>query len=225
MNGKNFFSCCPQPTSERAGYVKYISGDTRLEHVSAEAMKTMFRNELAGIYNATQLLQVHPFQEYFTDENVAFICGTIARTLTLLFKGESFVVPANNELALAIVDVATRNLGLASAVPAPGALRFMNTEVIKREAEIQYVSMSQKLRYHKQILENDRMKTMPYGEYTRSVRGEVTISTSDYNLSDPRKRFRDSYLQVSEGLEWCPGKGYVPIPNYLLPTTKKTTVE
>lgn len=181
---------------------EYIAGDTRLVHVSAKTMAEEFVSRLAGNYNAKLLLMVPPFAQYFTDTNVEYICSQIAKVLELLFPGERFVVPVNNELADTIISVAIDNLGLTGDKRA-SILTYLNTEVIKLESRVQFSSFRNKSLYFKYILENDRMKTMPYGLYTRGTKGEVTISTSNYNLNNPWARHQRSYLSSSEGLEWC----------------------
>lgn len=208
------------PLNKDMSGIKYIDGDTRLVHVSAMQMAKQFCDELHGRYQGDAILKTSPFCWYFTDSNVEYICSTIAKTLGHLFPGENFVVPANGELADVMVATAISNLGLAGG--GKDMLAHLNKEVIEHEARVQFSSMRNKLLYHKWILENDRAKTLPYGEYTRSTKGEVTISTTNYSLSHPWANHRRSYMEVSEGMEYCPSKKtYTRIPNYLLPTVPK----
>lgn len=224
-------ACCGRYTQGEAvatDSINYIDGDTRLVHVSVAEMKQMFIAQLShmGWIDAKRLVQqAEPYMSYFSEKNIEYITSQIARVLEHLFPGDKFVVPVNNELAQAIVQVAVENPGLACAPGHPHArayLMYLNKEVVESEAKIQYSSFIQTKLYFKYILEDDRMKTAPYGEYTRSTKGEVTVSTSDYSLSDPRARHRDSYMEQAEGMRWCDKScAYERIPNYLMPTTKR----
>lgn len=197
-----------------------IAGDTRFVNIRATEMAQQFVNELNGRYEGTMILQVPPFNKYFTETNVEYICYQIARVLENLFPGEKFVVPVNAELADTIISTALSNIGLAGGGDAE--LAFMNREVIEYESTVQYSSMRNTLRYFKYILENDRMKTMPYGEYTKATKGEVTVSTSQYALSHPWAKERDSYMLTAEGMTMCPTTNqYMRIPNYLMPTVPR----
>lgn len=223
-------ACCGRYSQNNGGVesVEYIDGDTRLTHTPVAELKKMFIAQLGhmGWLDSKRLVQqAEPFVSYFTEKNLEYICSQIARVLEHLFPGEKFVVPMNAELAQAVVQIAVDNPGLACAPGHPHArayLTHLNKQVVETEAKIQHSSFIQKKLYYKYILEADRIKTLPYGEYTRSTKGEVTMSTSDYLLRDPRARHRNSYMEQAEGMRWCDKTlAYERIPHYLMPTTKR----
>jgi hypothetical protein len=220
-------SCLPievHPDDTRFN-VPYIEGDTRLVNISAGTMAHEFERQ--GYLNK---LKTPLFTTFFSPENVRYIKQQIEKALYILTQ-EQVVVPINNEFIQTMIDIAQWNVGLAYA---PMSTPLLNRAVIDHETQVQYSSLIRKKLYNKYFLQNDRMRTMPYGEYTRNTRGEVTISDSDYQLSHPNRRWRSCYLKSTQGLDRCEPEdgslsgttavaGYTPIPNYLLPTVPPTT--
>ena len=196
-------------------HVPYIEGDTRLVNISADIMAKEFERQ--AYYNK---LKTPLFTSFFSPENVCYLKDQIQKALYILTQ-EQVVIPINNEFIQTMIDIAQWNVGLAYA---PMATPLLNRAVIDHETQVQYSSLIRKKLYNKYYLQNDRMRTMPYGEYTRSTKGEVTISDSDYHLSHPFRRWRSCYLKSTEGLEYCDNEGgYTPIPNFLVPTVPPTT--
>ncbi len=197
--------------------VSYIDGDTRLVTNNASTIAKEFTRQ--GYYNT---LKTPLFAAFFSPRNIEYIKSQIEKALHILTQ-ERVVVPINDEFMQTMIDIAQSNVGLAYA---PMATALLNRAVIDAETRVQFSSLRQKKLYERYFLTGDRMRTMPYGEYTRSTRGEVTISNSDYRLSHPISRFRPSYLRATAGLErrnGPDGPGYTPIPNFLLPTVPKPT--
>lgn len=195
-----------------------IDGDTRLVNYSASTIAHEFEKRCY-----LNKLKTPLFTTYFSPENVRFIKEQIEKALYILTQ-DKVIIPINDEFIQTMIDIAQWNVGLAYA---PMATALLNREVINHETQIQYSSLIRRKLYIKYFLQNDRMRTMPYGEYTRNTRGEVTISDSDYRLSHPFRKWRNCYLESTEGLKRreLPGgiTGYTPIPNYLLPTVPPTT--
>lgn len=199
----------------RDDHVSYIEGDTRLVNVSAGNMAKEFERQ--GYLNK---LKTPLFTTFFSPENVRYIKDQIQKALFILTQ-EQVVIPINNEFIQTMIDIAQWNVGLAYA---PMSTPLLNRAVIDHETQVQYSSLIRKKLYNKYFLQNDRMRTMPYGEYTRSTKGEVTISDSDYHLSHPFSKWRQCYLKATEGLEYCASEGgYTQIPNFLVPTVPSTT--
>ena len=203
----------------RDDHVSYIEGDTRLVNISAGIMAKEFERQ--GYLNK---LNTPLFTTFFSPENVRYIKEQIQKALFILTQ-EQVVIPINNEFIQTMIDIAQWNVGLAYA---PMSTPLLNRAVIDNETQVQYSSLIRKKLYTKYFLQNERMRTMPYGEYTRSTKGEVTISDSDYHLSHPFRKWRQCYLKATAGLEYCDSEGggpggYTPIPNYLVPTVPPTT--
>lgn len=212
-----------QVRDSRLREVPFIEGDTRLVNVEAGIMANEFQRQ--GYYNQ---LKTPLFTTFFSPENVNYIKDQIEKALYILTQ-EKVIIPINNEFIQTMIDIAQWNVGLAYA---PLSTPLLNRAVIDHETQVQYSSLIRRKLYNKWFLQNDRMRTMPYGEYSRHTKGEVTISESDYNLSHPYRRWRPCYLKSTQGLQQCQKydcethrnvSGYEPIPNYLVPTVPPVT--
>jgi hypothetical protein len=212
-----------QPMMEPA-----IDGDTRLNNFDP--------SYIANWYYSTGLMhQRTPLTDnFFSVENVKYIVDQIEKALFTLTNGQKVRIPINDELAQTMWDAASQNVGLSYY---PGAVAMLNRYVVEHEARVQYYSLLRRKLWIKYFLTQDRKRVQEYGEYTRNTKGEVTISSSGYMLSDPWKRYRNCYLRDTEGLvpdengQYATGRStsgldgprFAPIPNYLLPKVPPVT--
>lgn len=159
-------------------------------------------------------------QAFFSPANVAFILGQIETSLNILTEEEIRIAP-NEEFIQTMVDVASRNLGLSHT---NDTVALLNRAVVEHETRVQFFSLRQRKLFYKYFWYQDRMKVFPYGEGTKAMSGEVTVSPSGYMLSNPHKRWQAGFLRDTEGLTamgLTPADGWCSDPGYLQPKAKR----
>jgi hypothetical protein len=111
-------------------------------------------------------------------------------------------VPVSVELTLTMLDVIEHNPKLAGGPPQDEqeALAVLNRQVIEHEAKIQYISLSQRNRYHKYIINGDRIRVFPTARAELQPKSNVKLSFSNYFNSHPNPNHRQSYLKDVIGI-------------------------
>lgn len=211
-----------QPTQEPA-----IDGDTRQLNFDPSYIANWY-------FKSGHRHTKNPLTDnFFSVENVKYIVREIQNALKRL-TGENVRIPINDEFAQTMWDAAAHNVGLSYT---PGSVAVLNRYVVEHETRVQYYSLIRRKLWIKYFVTQDRKRVQEYGEYTRSNRGEVTVSPSGYMLSNPWKRYRDCYLRETEGLVpkddgiyatgrnslGVEGQRYQPVPNFLLPKVSPVT--
>lgn len=202
----------PLPSHHSFGGGNYggcsIDGDIKLKNFSPEYVMEMY------LKTSVQHTRNSLTDNFFSHENVHFIIKEIAKVLKKLTNGQNVRIPFNDELVQTMWQVASDNLGLTYV---PGAVALLNRAVIEHEANILYSSLIRRKLWIKYYLKQDRMRVFPYGQLTKDTKGEETVSTSGYMLSNPWARNRNCYLYATEGLR-CDKQGqYQLIDGFLQP--------
>lgn len=138
--------------------------------------------------NATQV-------EFFSNANARFLQAQVQNALTQAI-GTRVIVPLDDRFIQQMQQVV--NLSLR---PAPGALGLaaMNRTFIQQYIELQYMSIRQGALYDKYFLTQDRMRTMPYGEYSGDQ--TVIVSPSQYMMTHPWKKRQASFLNAALSMD------------------------
>lgn len=174
--------------------------DTRNSSVVEPTCSVNLINEYTSVSNYAATPAIHTF---FSPTNVQYIIAQIEEALHLL-TGQRIRIPPNEEFSQTMVDVAKQNPGIPSTAT---GVAVLNRAVVEHETRIQYTSLRNRALWKKYYIDQDRMRTMPYGEWTAS---KPTIGLSEYSLSNPWKRHQSSYLRETAGLHPDPEAQLAP---------------
>jgi len=128
---------------------------------------------------------------FMSAANARFLQSQVEEALTRA-TGVRVVVPLDDQFVQQMLQIV--NLSLA---PPPGALGLsvLNRTFIQQYIELQYMSIRQAALYDKYFLSQDRMRTMPYGEYQGDQ--SVVVSPSQYMMTHPWKKRQASFLNAA----------------------------
>jgi hypothetical protein len=144
-------------------------------------------------YNTYGQISATPVSNrFFAPENVLYLQQQLELLLTQLVSFP-VKVPIDEEFAQAMMTIAASNPGLAYLGDA--GLQQLNEMFVEDEGRIQYISLRQQRRYDQYIIREDRIRTMPYPEPSKVMKGEVVIDTSGYMMSNPFKNNYGNFLQ------------------------------
>jgi len=128
---------------------------------------------------------------FFQPQNILYLQSQLNKILTLLI-GQPVQVPANNEMIQTMNDIITQNPGLANM--GQDGLNQLNQMLLEWEARIQYVSLRQQKLYEQYYIASNRMVVMPYPKPDKTMKGEVVLDFSGYNLHNPWGREYGTFL-------------------------------
>jgi len=151
---------------------------------------------------------------FFSPQNIKFLVDSIGQALSLLTKEQVRISP-NDEFMQTMFDMAGRNVGLSHTNE---SIAYLNRAVIDHETNVQLMSLRQRKLFYKYFWYQDRMKVFPYGQSDHVTKGEVTVSTSGYALSNPWRRWQADYLKATAGL--IPTAEANKLANTNIPLTK-----
>lgn len=140
-------------------------------------------------------LQPNEVQNTFMSRaNAQFLQAQVQEALTRA-TGVSVVVPLDDQFVQQMLQIVNLSLG-----PPAGALGLatLNRTFIQQYIELQYMSIRQAALYDKYFLTQDRMRTMPYGEYSGDQ--TVIVSPSQYMMTHPWKKRQASFLNAALSL-------------------------
>jgi hypothetical protein len=130
--------------------------------------------------------------EFLKPSNIEYIRKRIEYNVRNYINDSSIIFLLTTEFAQYVFDMLHNNPSFSIE-----NIDFVNETIIDRETEIAILSERQKKRYTKWELQNDRMKTMPYGysDKTNHVKGETVISPSGYHLNHPYQHQYKEFLK------------------------------
>ncbi len=126
----------------------------------------------------------------FEPDNVRFIMQEIQRRLSE-WTGQLVSVPIDEEFVDDMMDAALYNRGLAYTEV---GLQAVSDVIVERTVRQQYYSLRQKMEYYRLFLDQDRIRTMPYGADSSHQRGEIAVVHSGYQLGHPWGDRQKQYL-------------------------------
>lgn len=141
--------------------------------------------------------QTAVFNRFFAPENIRYVQQQLEKTLTLMV-GQPVRVPVTDEFMETMSEVAKNNQGVAYL--GDRAVEMLNEMVVEWEARVQYVSINQQKRYKDWILDDNRLKFMPYPESDKTMRGETVVDTSGYMLTSPFRNQWSSCMKDVYGM-------------------------
>ena len=151
---------------------------------------------------------------FLSAENMANLIRMMQNALSYHFKIPVLIEPDSALLNKFVTHMMANN-GMRGTLPYVFAL--LNEGFINRTVPEYITSLSSKERYERQILRDDRDRTLtaPPPLQTRGTRGEIENDGSWYSLSDPRARYQQEYLKytgLGQGnhLPGAPSKNYAP---------------
>jgi hypothetical protein len=148
--------------------------------------------ESAGkYYNAFVSTPTQLSNRFMAPNNITYLQKQLEFLLTKLV-GQPVKVPITEEFTQSLYDVASRNAGLKDQ--GDGALQSLNEMFLEWEGRIQYLSIRQQKLYDQYFIREDRIRTFPYPEPTKVMKGEVVIDTSGYQLVHPFHNQWQNYL-------------------------------
>lgn len=150
-------------------------------------------------------LQNQVRDHFLSDGNTQWLHATIQDRLTKMLAsvqgnasaGVPVKVPLDDFFLVEMQQVAENSLN-----PPQGTLGLaaMNRTFINRMLTNLWQGVTRSMLYNQYELSQNRPRTHPYGEYTAKD-GNVTISSSAYNMSHPWAKQQDSFLMATTGLQ------------------------
>lgn len=147
--------------------------------------------------------QVH--DHFLSEGNTRWLHATIQDRLTEMLAGVEGNASAGTPVKVPLDDfflVEMQQVADNSLNPPQGTLGLaaMNRTFINRMLTNLWQGLTRSMLYNQYELSQNRPRTHPYGQYTAKD-GNVTISSSAYNMSHPWSKQQDSFLMATTGLQ------------------------
>ena len=142
------------------------------------------------------ITQPTPLSEAFLKtENMEYIRRQIETNIRQYTQDDGIRFLLTREFAQTVIDHVRDNMALAYDVK--NGIPILNDIIVHHETEIALLSQRQGRRYERWVLNNDRMKVMPYGfgDKTLHVRGENPVSSAGYQMNHPFQSQYKNYLR------------------------------
>lgn len=149
----------------------------------------MYEKQSNGFASDYALAFLNPY-------NMANLIRMMQNALSFHFKFPVLIEP-DAALLNKFINHMMANIGMRGPLDQVSAM--LNEGFINKTVPEYITSLSSKERYERQILRDDRDRTLtaPPPLQTRSTRGEVENDGSWYSLSDPRARYQQEYLKAT----------------------------
>ena len=138
-------------------------------------------------------------QRVLTPQNVGHVVEQVEQKLSYAMQ-QPVYLPIDDQVVHTFTDLLIHNSGLTYNT---NAVDEINEAAIGRILHERYYGLRQRKLYYRYFINQDRIRTFPWGEPTKVVRGEVDIMKDGYMLSHPWKSQQASYLRdvFTGGLE------------------------
>lgn len=157
-------------------------------------MQTQAQRQAEPVFMFQHLKPNAEQDAFMTEGNARFLQAQVEGALCAAL-GEAVRVPLDERFVQQMQQVVNNSLR-----PAPGVLGLaaMNRTFINQYIELQYYSIRHQKLFKKYFIDQDRMRTMPYGQYVGD--DAVVVSPSQYMMSHPWKARQASYLAATTRL-------------------------
>jgi hypothetical protein len=160
--------------------------------ISPSDVKTLYYDQVIK----GRITQPTPLSEAFLEtNNIEFIRQQIENNIRNYLQDENIRFLLTREFAQTVINNIRDNMSLAFDVQT--GIPILNDIIIHHETEIALLSQRENRRYERWVLNNDRMKVMPYGfgDKTLHVRGENQVSPSGYLMNHPYQSQYKTFLR------------------------------
>ena len=182
----------PPAQQQSFEYPEALGGIYSDNIINPSDVKTLYYDQVIN----GRITQPTPLSDAFLDtNNIDFIRQQIETNIRNYIQDENIRFLLTREFAQTVIDNIRDNMVLAFDVQ--NGIPILNDMIIHHETEIALLSQRENRRYERWILNNDRMKVMPYGfgDKTLHARGENQVSPSGYLMNHPYQSQYKTFLR------------------------------